>query len=233
MGEPNVKPAWNSFKLQLDENAGVYNLPRKTPAGEEDGWYFTNNAFLRLYYQPQATMKKDYGVLGDISLWLRTTDLKDETTKTMARFFAGPIAYYRPIENDTFRLQLNENPNIFWGHDLNSPEPKTFKCWEFGNYASIEALYKPLGLSLDFHNWVVAGLDVELAGGKKASELGWIVGDTLSWSPGLSTGISLFDSLAVYARYRHWNWKVEPEGMDVEPKGWNEFTAGFKADLPF
>jgi hypothetical protein len=112
-------------------------------------------------------------------------------------------------------------------------EAKTFKCWEFGNYASLEALYKPWGLSLDFHNWVVYGLDVELAGGKKASELGWIVGDTLTWSPGLTTGIPLLDSLGLYARYRYWKWEVEPEGVSVDPKGWHEATFGFKTDWPF
>jgi hypothetical protein len=122
---PTKQQDWPEFKVRLDWNAGVYDAPRKTPEGPEDGTYFTNNTFLRLFWQPQATIGKYWGIVPlNLSGWTRTADSDPKYSKTTFRIFAGPAFYARLIDDETWRLQLNDSPNIFYGHDLNEPAAK-------------------------------------------------------------------------------------------------------------
>lgn len=218
---------WSAFKFQIDENTGFYEDSKTSDN------IFTNNTFLRFFWQPKPLLNKNIGFIPlNISAWFRTTDSDPDKSKTIARIFGGPTAYVRLVDNDAVRLQITESPNIFWGKDLNEPPAKDWQSWEFGNYASAELTYKPAGLSLDFHNWYVRGLDVTVAGDKSAKEDGFILGTTLTWSPfAVWPTNTILDSLSFYVRFREWAWQVEPEGKDVERQWWPEFTSGLKLDL--
>jgi hypothetical protein len=173
-------------------------------------------------------------MLWNLSLWLRTTDSNSQYSKTVLRPFIGPLFYGRLIDNEKWRLQFNESPNIFWSHDLNSPTAKSWSGFEFGNYANMEGTYKPAALSLDIHNWYVHGLNIKAAGAS-VSEGGVIIGSTLAWNPFSiwKTKMVFLNNLSIYARFREWGWQVQPTGIAAARKWWEEITFGFKLDLPF
>lgn len=228
-----ASPPWNEFSLQLDENAGVFNLPRKTPQGEESGWFGTNNVTLSLAVQPKVLLSKYVGLFFKGGIWMRTADFDSEYSKSVMRPHIGPVAYVRPVETADHRLQIVDSPNYFYGTDLNGPASKSWTSHEFGNFASAAYTYKPAwNLTLDIHNWYVKG-DAVTAGGTPASEDGVIIGSTVSCQPFATTGIPVIKGLEFYLRFREWGWKVVPEGKQADRKWWNEVTGGVKASWDF
>lgn len=229
----SVKTAPPVLKLRVDDNAGIYDRPRKTPEGAEDGWFFTNNFYTRLFYQPSSLLGKRAGLFANLSMWIRTTDSDPTYSKSVMRFFAGPIFYVRPVDNNHVMIQTIYSPNFFAGFDLNQPETKDFSCVEFGNYGALEFKVKKAGLTFNGHTWWVEGLDINLPNDTEGQERGFILGATILWSPNFKTGFFPLDNASFYAQYQRWIWSLVPEGIGDPPfEKWNQFTFGLQSDIP-
>ena len=225
------KNVHNEFGIKIDANLGTYNKPRKTANGENDGLYGTSNITLKLFVKPKALLSKHAGMLFQAGDWIKTTDFDSTYSKSTNRVFFGPVAYFRPLENESHRVEFILSPTYFYGVDMNQPTSKDWESHEFGNYTSLAYLNKPSNVKIDIHNWFIKDLDLTLPKNTDADEMGVVVGSTLSWKPFAATKVPFVENMELYMRFRQWIWNIAPSNADAPWKNWQEMTFGISGQF--